>query len=660
MTIINELTRKLDMSGLPPWLTDPDPNVYLTAPFLVFDLETKNLDKGFAGNPLNDVVAAAWYRSGTGKVHYSRGGVLEQGALVEDIEEVLSQGGFLVAHNAKFDIQWLFRMGIDPARVFVYDTMIGEYVLAGNRRWKLGLGEVAKRYGMPEGKAAFVDALMKGGICPSDMPPDYLKARAVRDVKQTLRIFLAQRKELKQEGKLALQFTRCIFTPVLAHMEMQGIGLSPDRVYAEYALACGEYDAALAEFNTLFGEVNPRSVVDMGRLVYGTLKFEELTGYGGKPRRNKPTKAFPKGAPKVDSGTLAQLDATTDIQVAFLRLRKEIARTDAALTKTLGFFKGTVEEYQGVFYGQFNQTVTQTHRLSSAGRKRYFTEYPKGKGIQLQNLPGAYKDCIAPKKPGYLIADADGSQLEFRAAAFLGQDQQAIHNIRADVDQHALTAQQLGALSTSAWARLSKAEKKARRGAAKPDTFKPLYGGTRGTPRQERYYAWFREQFPQLAEVQKGWTETVLNFKELWLPWGMVFYWPFTRINDRTGYIDNTPSIYNYPVQSLATAEIIPIAVTYLWYRARANDRRIALINTVHDSATAEIPVGTEGLWQALAAQCFTMDVYKYLREVYDLDFNVPLGVGVSIGERWNSPDATEWEINVEQDGTYWIKGSRA
>jgi hypothetical protein len=83
-------------------------------------------------------------------------------------------------------------------------------------------------------------------------------------------------------------------------------------------------------------------------------------------------------------------------------------------------------------------------------------------------------------------------------------------------------------------------------------------------------------------------------------------------------------------------------------------------VNTVHDSGTAEIPEGTEELWQALAAQSFTTDVYHYLKEVYAMDFNVPLGVGVSIGERWNSPDATEWEANVEQDGEYWIKGERA
>ena len=58
--------------------------------------------------------------------------------------------------------------------------------------------------------------------------------------------------------------------------------------------------------------------------------------------------------------------------------------------------------------------------------------------------------------------------------------------------------------------------------------------------------------------------------------------------------------------------------------------------------------------------QCFTLDVYNYLDLVYDLDFNVPLGVGVCIGERWEAPGSMEWEVNVEKGGLYWEKGERA
>ena len=53
------------------------------------------------------------------------------------------------------------------------------------------------------------------------------------------------------------------------------------------------------------------------------------------------------------------------------------------------------------------------------------------------------------------------------------------------------------------------------------------------------------------------------------------------------------------------------------------------------------------------------MDVYGFLRDVYDVDFNVPLGAGISLGERWSSKDSVESEINVEPDGEFWWKGER-
>ncbi len=663
---VRDLVNGLEL-GLPWFLEDPDPTQYVnpSTPFIVFDFETTNLDKGSAINPQNDVVSAAWYVHGLlsypdTKIAYHRGGQLEQNWLLEAIEEVIKNRGFLVCHNAKFELQWLKRMGVDLHRVLVYDTMIGDYVLAGNRRWKLALGDMAPRYGMPEGKAPLVDLMMKGGVCPSTMPPEYLQARAIRDVKQTLQIFLRQRKALEAAGQLQLQYTRCLFTPCLAEMEMNGIALDSDRVYEEYLRAEVEYEEAMVEFNTAFGEVNPRSPKDMAVLIYGDLGFSELRNYSGKAIRNKKTKTFPKGAPKVDEKTLNKLNAQTERQKLFLTLRKKVGSLNAELTKTLEFFKGIVDEKDGVFYGQFNQCIAKTHRLTSSSRSIQFEQFKKPKGIQLQNMPRKFKDLVRAKVPGNVVGDVDGSQLEFRAAAYVSQDTQAIYNIRHDVDQHAFTARALQDLSMSDWDSLTKAQQKALRQAAKADTFKPLYGGSRGTPEQERYYAAFREEFPELAETQEGWTYTVLDCKKLRMPWGMTFHFPYTRQNERTGYIDNTTSIYNYPIQNLATAEIIPIAVTYLWHRADVNDKMITLFNTVHDSVTGEFPPESSALWKQLGVQCFTTDTYSYLERVYGMDFNVPLGVGISIGTRWESPDATEWEANVERDGTYWVKGERA
>ena len=109
------------------------------------------------------------------------------------------------------------------------------------------------------------------------------------------------------------------------------------------------------------------------------------------------------------------------------------------------------------------------------------------------------------------------------------------------------------------------------------------------------------------------------------LPWGMEFFWPDTKVT-HTGYITNTTSICNYPVQSFATAEIIPVGLIYFWHRIACNDLKMFLVNTIHDSIIAEIPEEEQEIFNELAVQCLTHDVYQYLDTVYDIKFDVPQG----------------------------------
>ncbi|MAG24843.1 hypothetical protein CMI47_04615 [Candidatus Pacearchaeota archaeon] len=642
---------ELPDEALPWWLEAPKllPSAFLTqnVPWLCLDFETTTFSFGDATDPRNQLVCAAWYVQGRDKVEYHRGNELDQADLLADIEAVLSAGGFLVAHNIKFEYKWLIRMGLDPATFIGYDTMIGEHIIRANRQWmRVNLNETAQRYGCTA-KAYTVDTMLKVGIDTTEMPPELVKARVVKDVKDTTRTFLRQVRKLQKDGQVDTLACRMIFTPVLADMETQGIHLAPVPVRQEYDRVLAEYQAAEREWNQKYPDMNPRSTRDMATLVYGDLKFQELQKRS-KKIRNKPSKAFPNGAPKVDNGTLEKLECTTEAQVQFKELRARIGHLSAQLSKTLEFMRHIVEERECKFYGQFNQHIAATHRLSSSSVRVEFEDGTE-KGIQLQNMPRAYKPMVCGPK-GTVVGEVDGSQLEFRVAAFLGQDSRAISDIRNDIDRHIQTACQLYGIEEE------DVTKEIRQGA-KEETFKPLYGGRRGTPEQERYYKWFREQFPELAATQETWTYSVLANGEYAMPWGMKWYFPGTKQDPRSGYIDNTPSIYNYPVQNFATGEIIPIAVTHLWHRSRVNDPSIVLFNTVHDSAIAHFPPESGAMFRELSTQTFTLDVYEYLEGLYHIEFNVPLGVGITIGTRWASKDSQEVELNVERDGTFWYKG---
>lgn len=123
----------------------------------------------------------------------------------------------------------------------------------------------------------------------------------------------------------------------------------------------------------------------------------------------------------------------------------------------------------------------------------------------------------------------------------------------------------------------------------------------------------------------------------------LQYYYPGTKVT-RTGYVTNTTQICNYSVQGFATADIIPIALTYMWHRMKQAELESFIVNTIHDSGIAEVHPDEVEQVREIGEISFTDDVYNYLKEVYDIEFNVPLGTGFKCGEFW-----TEGEEIVRQ-----------
>lgn len=132
----------------------------------------------------------------------------------------------------------------------------------------------------------------------------------------------------------------------------------------------------------------------------------------------------------------------------------------------------------------------------------------------------------------------------------------------------------------------------------------------------------------------------------------MVFYWPGTAMR-RNGTVDNQTAIFNYPIQGMATAEIIPIVLVALWKRLRGWDVKFVL--TVHDSIVFEVgpDVDRRALYKIIA-RAFTRDVYDFLELVYGYTFRVPLGCGVKEGPVWGSGKEYKAKMFPEQDKLIW------
>jgi DNA polymerase I-like protein with 3'-5' exonuclease and polymerase domains len=603
---------KSKLAGLPAHVCAPDPNLYGRDNYVVLDFETTTL---FKGSPLiedNRIVMASW-RTPDGQVHSHFGSEFDQADMVAAVEGA----DFVVAHNAKFELGWLKRCGVDLRQTIVYDTMVAEYVLGGNRfsLVMLGLDATLARHGL-EPKESICSLMLKAGFKTEDFPEHWLQSYCERDVRATEELFKKQLPKLRERELLHLVYQRCLLSPALADIEASGMVLDEHAVDEHIASLEDEYAKLTSEYQSFMEGVSPASTKQKGEYVFNVLKFNVPRDHRGKPMLTK------SGQPSIAADVIKRLRPRTERQKKWLEYQTEWAKMHSDLTKYLRKFKDCCREADGKLTAVFNQCATRTHRLSSSGMVHK---------VQFQNLNRKFKPIFKARRPGWLVGEADGAQLEFRIATHLGKDKQALYDITHKVDIHSYTA---GIIGCS-------------RQDAKPHTFKPLYGGKSGTDKEREYYDAFAQKYHQIAAAQRGWTHKVLDNKKLVTEYGLIFYWPDCKMTE-SGWVTYTTNIYNYPVQGFATAEIIPIAIVCAWHRMK--DMESFLVNTVHDSIIAELHPDEVDTWHEIAQQCLIEDTYLILERLYGVRLTVPLGAGVMIGSHWSSAEAKASEVVYEAD----------
>lgn len=651
-------------TDLPQFLINPEPErYYLSANYIVVDCETTTFNKGLAVYPGNSIVGCAFrygpghprqllYGSARTKLRkeldgkddsqceriprkknetvWIRASEYKLGEVVRAVEEA----DLLVGHNLKFDLAWLARCGLDLTNVLCYDTMLGEYVLAGNRGGSISLENVSQRR-WNEGKVDLIKKLWDAGIPTEDIPCEWLSRYCVRDVELTERLFLQQRGELQELELLPVLYNRCLLTPVLADIELNGMQLDGDLVRNKSKELELQYAEIQRKLDGISGGINFSSTLQLGVYLYETLGLEERrTRVLGKwvPDRT------PKGRAKTDADTISSLRASTAAQREFIETYKNSRTIHNELTKYLRNFSECVDKANGLLLGSLNQSRTRTHRLSSTG-----LEF----NTQFQNFPRAYKPLFKARKSGWVVGEVDGAQLEFRVACHLGgPDPLGLSDICSGYDIHRATALQIWpGCDPSA---VNPDSGNTYRQDAKEYTFKPLYGGSSGTADAKRYYEFFKKRYEGITRWQKRNIDFVLENKYLETEWGLRYYWPDTRMDGN--YVTNSTAICNYPVQALATAEIIPIALVWFWHRLKRSGLKMFIVNTVHDSIIVELPEEEIDAFRELSRQTFCVDVYSTLRLLFGMVFTVPLGAEVKTATHWGGKGhGTEIKYQAEE-----------
>lgn len=322
-----------------------------------------------------------------------------------------------------------------------------------------------------------------------------------------------------------------------------------------------------------------------------------------------------------DSDTLELLtaNASGDAKI-FL---KKWSRLNAVRTY-LDTFVGGIWKHIGdndILRTSLNQTITATGRLSSTAPNLH--NQPRGGTFPVRKV-------FTSRFSGGKIIKTDYSTLEYRIAGFLAGCEVVLNAILTKEDAHAFTRDTINSHETT----LSGAEEAIDRQDSKPHTFKPLYGGKSGTPREKHYYAAFMEKHEGIGKWHEQLLRTALTTKVITIPSGRQYRFPNTK-RAKSGYVFGSTQIVNYPVQGFATADLVPIGIINTIGLFKCRGYKSLCYLTVHDELVVDYCPDDE-LSEVIATIIEGMlGLPEACKKYYGIDLKWPLGCEVNVGFNW-------------------------
>ena len=232
------------------------------------------------------------------------------------------------------------------------------------------------------------------------------------------------------------------------------------------------------------------------------------------------------------------------------------------------------------------------------------------------------KKVFVSRFEGGKILEADFAQLEFRAAAYLSQDEVAIEEVSTGFDVHAYTAKVI-----------SDAGQPTSRQDAKAHTFAPLYGATGfgRTKAEAAYYEHFTEKYKGVAAWHSRLAKEALNTSKIVAPSGREYSFPDVE-RRASGRVSHFTQIKNYPVQGFATGDIVPLCLLHIEYLLRGKNS--CIVNTVHDSIVIDVHPDEETEVISII-EGTNEELLDLINTRWAINFNVPLLLEAKIGPNW-------------------------
>lgn len=408
--------------------------------------------------------------------------------------------------------------------------------------------------------------------------------------------------KIKENGQEKLyQEVELPLVTVLAHLEINGF-LVDDHQLKEFADKLGEkIDALTNEIYMLAGEeFNINSPKQLGVILFEKLEL-------------KPVKKTKTGY-ATNADVLEKLRDKHPI-VNFIMEYRQLAKLKSTYCDGL---RAVVNPNTHRIHSVFTQTVTVTGRLSS-------TE------PNLQNIPtrtelGREIRKMFVAKEGYVLVDADYSQIELRVLAHIANDETMINAFRNNEDIHAVTASQVLGIPLEDVT-------KEQRSSAKAVNFGIVYGIGEFSLAQDLHisvkeakayiesylekYHGVRNYMESIKEQAKkdGYVKTMIN-RIRYIPELKSPNYNIRQFGERVAL--------NTPIQGTA-ADIIKLAMVRVDNRLINEGLKSKLILQVHDELIVE------------AHKDEVDKVKQILSEEMQsaMELNVPLKVDMSTGHSW-------------------------
>ncbi len=407
-------------------------------------------------------------------------------------------------------------------------------------------------------------------------------------------------KKMEENGQTKLyREVELPLVEVLAHLEINGF-LVDDKQLREFAATLGaQIDKLTAIIYEMAGEeFNINSPKQLGVILYEKLGL-------------KPVK-------KTRTGYSTNADALEKLHHPIIDMILEYRSLTKLKSTYCDGLAAVVNPETHRIHSVFTQTVTVTGRLSS-------TE-PNLQNIPTRTALGREIRKMFIAKDGYVLVDADYSQIELRVLAHIANDETMINAFKNGEDIHAVTASQVLGIP------LDKVTKE-QRSSAKAVNFGIVYGIGEFSLAQDLHisvkeakayidgylekYHGVRNYMTEIKERAKkdGYVKTMMN---------RIRYIPELKSPNYNVHRFGERVALNTPIQGSA-ADIIKLAMVRVDRRLISEGLRSRLILQVHDELIVE------------AHKDEVDEVKRILLEEMQgaADMQVPLKADISVGHSW-------------------------